>query len=160
MTKAAATHSTGSKKARASATRLAAVQAAYQLLTTDKVMEDIIPEFLAHHASMELDGETLLPPDADMFTRTLRTVENRRGQLQELIDAQMPAQSGEEGSRKVDDLMQATLLCGTAELLTDTDTDGPIIIADYIAVIMAFYGGSEHRLVNAVLDKIYKAVRI
>ncbi len=151
---------TGSKKARASATRLAVVQAVYQTLTTDKGMEDIIPEFLAHHASMELDGEVLLPPDPDMFTRILRAVEDRRDQLQELIDAQMPAATeGDENGRKVDDLMQSTLLCGAAELLLETDTDGPIIIADYIAVIRAFYGGTEHRLVNAVLDKIFKAVR-
>lgn len=159
MTQAANT-ATGSKIARMSATRLAVVQAVYQILTTDKTMEDIIPEFLAHHASMELDGETLLSPDPDLFTRILRTVEDRHEQLQELIDAQMPPQAGEEGSRKIDDLMQATLLCGTAELLCETETDGPIIIADYIAVIVAFYGGTEHRLVNAVLDKVYKAVRI
>lgn len=159
MTNNTAKVPTGSKKARASATRLAVVQAVYQTLTTDKTMEDIIPEFLAHHASMELDGEVLLPPEPEMFTRILRAVEDRRDQLQELIDAQMPAGGGEESGRKVDDLMQATLLCGTAELLLETATDGPIIIADYIAVIMAFYGGAEHRLVNAVLDKIYKTVR-
>lgn len=159
MTNNTAKVPTGSKKARASATRLAVVQAVYQTLTTDKTMEDIIPEFLAHHASMELDGEVLLPPEPEMFTRILRAVEDRRDQLQELIDAQMPAGEGEESGRKVDDLMQATLLCGTAELLLETTTDGPIIIADYIAVIMAFYGGAEHRLVNAVLDKIYKTVR-
>ena len=159
MINAAKTVKTPSKKARASATRLAAVQAVYQILTTDKTVEDIIPEFLAHHASMELDGEVLLPPDADMFTRILRAVEERRDQLQDLIDAHMPAADGDDTGRKVDDLMQSTLLCGAAELLLETDTDGPIIIADYIAVIRAFYGGMEHRLVNAVLDKIFKTVR-
>jgi N utilization substance protein B len=146
------------KPAQAMATRLAAVQAVYQLLTTDKDTVDIVPEFLAHYTPMPQDdnAEALLPPNADLFAQLCKGVEERKDQLAEIIAANLPES---DPPKKLDDLLQATLLCGIYELLARQDVDGPIIIADYIAVTRAFYAGNEHKLVNAVLDKSFKTLR-
>lgn len=144
------------KPAHATAARLASVQAIYQILTTDKDMIDIVPEFLAHHSGMDIDGEAMLPPDPALFTAIVRGVEERQDQLEDLIKASLPDDSP---GRKLDDLMQAALLCGAYEMLAHHDIDGPIIISDYIAVTRAFYEGNEHKIVNAILDRIYKTVR-
>ena len=46
-----------------SAARLLAVQAVYQMISTEQDAQSLIPEYLAHRAGMEVDGQKMVPPD-------------------------------------------------------------------------------------------------
>lgn len=139
-----------------SAARLMAVQAVYQSFTDDKDMRLIAEEYLHYRRGMEVEGETMVEPDRELFSAILRGVSERRGELNELIDANHK-RDATKGSLEM--LLQSILLCGAYELMANVKTDIPVIINDYVEVTNAFYEGGESRLVNAILDSIAKTIR-
>ena len=54
--------------------------------------------------------------------------------------------------------LRALLRVGTAELLTQSKIPPKVSIAEFVDVAHAFYAGPEPRMVNAVLDRIAKAL--
>lgn len=143
-----------SASARRSAARLMGAQAVYQILIDNQAAGAVVPEYLAHRAGMEIDGETMVEPDAALFSSIVQGVEGRRGDLEALIAANRPADKA-----KSEPLLQAILLCGAYELLSCPETDAPVIISDYIDIAKAFFDGKEPGLVNGVLDSIRKVAR-
>lgn len=146
--------SKSSVSARRSAARLMAVQAVYQILIDGQAAAIVVPEYLAHRAGMEIDGEQMVEPDEPLFAGIVQGVEARRTDLEGLIAANRPADKA-----KSEPLLQATLLCGAYELLAHQETDPPLIISDYIDIAKAFFDGKEPGLVNGVLDAIRKVAR-
>lgn len=133
-----------------------AVQAIYQSFTDDKDMRLIAEEYLHYRTGMDVEGETLVEPDRALFSATVQGVAARRDDLESLIAAN---HRREAGKGKLDDILQAALLCGAYELMAHLETDPPVIINDYVEVTRAFYDGAEPKLVNAVLDSIAKTIR-
>jgi N utilization substance protein B len=146
--------SKGSAKARRSAARLLAVQAVYQMHENEQGAAPVIREFLDHRAGMEVDGEKMVHPDKEHFSKLVQGVEEMREQLADMVAKNRNRQSGEK-----EPLLQSIFLCGTYELMMFQDIDFPIIISDYVHVAQAFYDESESKMVNAVLDSIRKTVR-
>lgn len=153
---------TGSKIARLSAARLAAVQAVYQMKANDQTAGEIISEFKSHRLGKSLDGEQLIQPDGILFTSIIEGVSTREDDLSTLIEASMQTQEEGKSSNSaasVEPLLWSIMMCGAFELLAHHDIDVPIIISDYLEVTHAFYEGGEAKLVNAVLDRIAGNVR-
>jgi N utilization substance protein B len=157
-----------SRRARAGAARLAAVQTVYQTHAAACDMEDAARIYLDRFAGMDVDGEALVPPDRALYARIVRGVSDRMGDLKALMEGHLsPAavkdtqdpQDPAPASRRVDPLLEAILLCGLHELLAHTETDAPVIISEYLHVTRAFYDGRETALVNAVLDAAAKTLR-
>lgn len=146
----------GSKIARASAARLAAVQAVYQILANDQSAQSVISEYRLHRLGQAVDGVEMVTPDGILFQSIVEGVYDRMNMLEEMIVAALQ-KNGK--SKPSEPLLMAVLFCGTYELLMNTEIDAPVILSDYLNVTHAFYETGESRLVNALLDAIKKAVR-
>lgn len=146
----------GSKTARLTAARLAAVQVFYQMLLDDAVdAVTAVNDFMEHRAGFEFDGDVFVPADADLLGRIVKGAQGRRADIDRLITANL-----DRKVEHVEPLLRAILTAGIFELLAHADIDVGIIIADYLNVTNGFYDGGETKLVNAVLDKIAKSARI
>lgn len=157
--------------ARRTASRMAAVQAVYQMETAGEDAKTIIEEYRLHRLGKPVDGAEMVLPDGILFGRIVEGVSGRYKELEQVIGAALRKQSryrgssesgnGEEAARPMlpEPLLYAVLLCGACELLAHPETDAPVIISDYIDVAHGFYDGGEPKMVNAVLDTIAKAVR-
>lgn len=146
-----------SKKARATAARLAAVQAIYQQIENDQSAASVVGEYMDHRFGRPVDGEEMIVPDGALFRMIVKGVEERRDDLSHVIATNM--KRPEAHMKGVDPLLQAIFLCGGYELLAHHEIDGPIIISDYLHVTHAFYDQGESKLVNAILDRLQKAFR-
>ena len=73
----------GSQKARNSAARLLAVQAVYQVLSTNQDPSHIVQEYLDHRAGKALDGEEMVMPDGILFQKVVSGVFDHLEQLEE-----------------------------------------------------------------------------
>ncbi len=153
--------SKGSKKARSSAARLAAVQTVYQMRTSNQSALEAARVFLDHYAGMSIEGERLLEPDTELYSKIVQGVENRLDDLQTLLIQSMKNSDEDIDSykkRPIEPLLEAILLCGIFELMAHKEIDTPIIISDYLNVTHAFYEKSELGLVNALLDRLARVL--
>ena len=137
-----------------SAARLLAVQAVYQMISTEQDAQSLIPEYLAHRAGMEVDGQKMVTPNEPLFSALVQGVAEYRDHLEGLITANRTG-----NAEKTEPLLKSVLLCGGYELMGKQDTDFPIIISDYVDIAKAFFTGKEPGLVNGVLDSIRKVTR-
>jgi N utilization substance protein B len=147
---------TGSKLARRTGARLAGVQIIYQMLITgqsDAAAE--LKDYLEHRAGFNLDGDVFVPPDADYLAAIVMGLDERRGDITEIVTAVL-AHDSREG---IDPLLKAILYAGTTELLLKPEVDTAIIIADYLSVTKGFYDDGEAKLIHALLDKIAQKLR-
>lgn len=139
-----------SSKSRALAARLNAVQALYQAAQNKQSIRTVLDEYLTHRAGMEVEGEALVKPDGVLLKKILFGVEERRPELDSIIDAHLKKDAQD---REVEPLLRSILICGAYELFLQ-DIDSPIIINDYLNVGHSFYERSEVALLNGVLDAI------
>lgn len=146
----------GSKIARASAARLAAVQAVYQILTNDQSAQSVISEYRLHRLGEAVDGMEMVTPDGILFQKIVEGVYDQMNMLEEMLVAALQKNGKTKPSEP---LLMAVLLSGAFELLMNTEVDAPVIVSDYLNVTHAFYETGESKLVNALLDAIKKAVR-
>jgi len=149
-----AKQNTGSKIARNSAARLLAVQAVYQMHKNDQAAKDVVKEYLEHRLGVDDDGDQMVSPNAEHFSKVVQGVEEHFEQLSDMVK-----QNRKKEAAANEPLLYALFLCGAYELMMCQDIDFPIIISDYVNVTQAFYENSESKLMNAVLDSIRKTVR-
>jgi N utilization substance protein B len=146
----------GSAKARRKAARLAAVQALYQVELSGTNAEAVLGEFIKHRLGHEVDGDTYVAADPQLFSDILRGASARReeldGMLASCLDATWPVE-------RLELIMRAILRAGAFELLVHVDTHPRIIISEYVDVSHAFFAGREPAMVNGVLDKLARAIR-
>ena len=145
----------GSKKARLTAARLAAVQVLYQMWLGEMDAKTAVKDFMDHRAGFEFDGDVFVPADADLLGRIVTGADARKGEISGVITLNL-----EKKAELVEPLLRAILTAGIYELMAHGEIDAGIIIADYLNVTNGFYDGGETKLVNAILDKIAKVVRV
>lgn len=146
----------GSKKARATAARLAATQAVYQILANDQPAGAVISEYRLYRLGKPVDGIDMVTPDPDLFQDIVEGAYNRMNELEGMIEFAL----SKNGKKKPSEpLLMSILLCGAWELLANQDVDAPVILSDYLNVTHAFYEQGESKLVNAILDGVKIAVR-
>lgn len=141
-----------SPKAKALSARLSAVQALYQADQNKQSMRAVLDEYLQHRSDMEIEGEKLVKPDGALLKKILYGVDERRPELEAVIDANLKKDAED---RDVEPLLRAILICASYEILVQ-DVDSPIIINDYLNVAHSFYERGEVGLINGVLDSISK----
>lgn len=139
------------------AARLMAVQAVYQMAVNKEAAPLVVNEYLGLRQGMVVDGETLVVPDESLFREIVLGVNDRIGDLAEIVSANKTVKEGQLPQNEP--LLQSVLLCGAYELLSHQDIDSPIIISSYVDVAKAFFTGHEPGLINGVLDSIRKVTR-
>lgn len=147
-----------SQNARNSAARLAAVQALYQLKGNDEPVPLLIEEYRQHRLGKALDDVQTVMPDSLLFERILKGVTQYGETVQEMLAAALN-KDGQQRLVPSEPLLNAILSCGAYELMSHQDIDAPILIDDYLNVTHAFYDQGEHKLVNAVLDRVRNMTR-
>lgn len=141
---------------RRSAARLAAVQALYQHASSDTSAASLLHEFHNHRLDEEIDGLSLADIDRSFFDDIVAGVTSRTEELDTLV-AQYLGQ-GWTVSR-LDRLMLQILRAGAYELLSRPDVPRTVVVTEYVHIADAFYPRAETGFVNALLDRMGKALR-
>jgi len=152
MTKAARKTASRSR----GASRLAAVQALYQMDLAGTDINDIVTEFSTlRFSGEEVDGGQK-HADPDFFAELLRGVVRRQLDIDPAVDKQLAA-----GWRlvRVDSIMRAILRAGVYELMERRDVPARVVINEYVEVAHAFFDEDEPKVVNGVLDKLARRLR-
>lgn len=145
----------GSDKAKKTAARLAAVQVLYQMRLNNQEAKSAVREFIDTRVGFELDGDAFVPADPELLTDIVMGVTKRWTDIEIIL-----AKTLSEGKKSdVETLLEAILRCGIYELMAHGKVDTGVIINDYLNVTAGFYEKNETKIVNAILDKVAKAVR-
>lgn len=139
------------------AARVAAVQALYQMELAGTDLNDVIAEFLAVRFAKDGQEDTIAGADRLFFADILRAVLRRQREIDPLIDEQLAA-----GWRlvRVDAILRAILRGGVAELFEREDVPARVVINEYVNVAHFFFSDDEPRVINGVLDKIARKIRL
>jgi transcription antitermination protein NusB len=139
-----------------SASRVAAVQALYQMDLAGTDLNAVVDEFVQMRFAGDEADEALLCADATFFAEILRGVVRRQLDIDPMIDQQLAV-----GWRlvRVDSILRAILRAGVFELMERTDVPARVAISEYVEVANAFFNEDEPRVVNGVLDKLARNLR-
>lgn len=145
----------GSKKARSSAARLAAVQSIYAIDVGELSASHVIEDVLVNRQGQMLEDEEMVTPDGILYKKIVNGVQQQRQNLLEIAEPHSPRLKNGE----LEPLLASILLAGCFELLVHDEVDAPIIINEYLNITHAFYAGQEAKMVNGILDSISKVLR-
>jgi transcription antitermination protein NusB len=148
--------------------RMAAVQALYQMDLSGTDLTDVIDQFRspmrkgeapADQADDNNDdgrGANLDGADIQFFTDLLHGVVRRQTDIDPLIDRQLAA-----GWRlvRIDSILRAILRAGAFELMDRPDVPVRVAINEYINLGHAFFSDDEPRVINGVLDALARDLR-
>lgn len=138
--------------------RLAAVQAMYQMEIAGKSSAEAIEDFRLRRINDTTDGEEAVTPenvDEDLFFSLVDGVSASVSRLDAWIEQAISKERSLEG---VEVLLRLILRAGAFELSERSDIDAPLSINEYVAVAEAFFGGTEPRFVNGVLDRLARVL--
>lgn len=144
--------------------RMAAVQALYQMDLAGTDAGEVIAQFMtppepATEDQADADTEpsvSLEGADATFFADVVKGVVRRQRDIDPLVDQQLRT-----GWRlvRVDSILRAILRGGVFELLERSDVPARVTINEYINIAKAFFEADEPKVVNGVLDRIAHKVR-
>lgn len=147
------------KQARAqarSASRLAAVQALYQMHMENTALPRLLDEFHQHRLGAEIEGDEYADADTAFFDDIVRGVDARRDEIDELLTGRL-AQGWT--LTRMDKTMLQILRAGAYELVARVDVPKATAISEYVDVAKAFFDTREAKFVNGILDAVAKQVR-
>ncbi len=145
----------GSASARNRMARLLAAQAVYQLMMTDLDADTVMLNVRGRSGFRDGDvADEFVDHDDALFLSIVRSQQAKKTDIEVFLNEAMGAKY-----KDLEVLLKAILMCGAAEILCHHDVDAPIIINDYMTVTDSFYEGTEKKIINAVLDKLFKQVR-
>lgn len=139
------------------AARLAAVQALFQIEQNGDRPDSVIEQFLLHRFGTTLDGSSYddgCIPEADtrLFSTIVRDTVSAHTSLTQTISETLPATWPIE---RLDPVLRALLLAAIAEARSG-DAPAAVLINEYMDVAHGFFSGDEPRLINGVLDTVFK----
>ena len=140
-----------------SAARLLAVQALYQIAMTGETVEHVLPEFHQHRLAEEMDGLHLGQVDRPLFDTLVSGCVSMQGDLDDMLAAVLDEDWPVE---RVERLLLIVLRAGAYELSTMPETPARVVISEYLDLAHAFFGGKEPAMVNGVLDRLARHLRI
>lgn len=159
----AAQKSTGEKPATASdqgrrrtASRLAAVQALYQIDVTGASPANVVMEFVKHRLAGDAELESFGAADERLFADLVEGTSARREDIDRGISSALTADWPLE---RLEIILRAILRAAVYELLARPDVPKRVIISEYLDIAHAFFAGKEPGLVNGVLDRLARTLR-
>lgn len=139
-----------------SAARLAAVQALYQQSLAGTPAPKLLNEFHNHRLGAEVDEARLVDADRPFFDDLVTGSLARLDELDALVRTYLgPGWTLE----RLDRLMLQILRLGAYELVARPDVPRSAVVSEYVDVAHAFYEAREAGFVNALLDRLGRAVR-
>lgn len=136
--------------------RLAAVQALYQMRMTERPADLVVEEFVTHRLTELEDTTSFGVADEVLFRAlTLGTAEDLENVDAIITDTLVEGWSID----RLESTLLAILRVGTHELLSHGQTPAAVVISEYVDVTHAFYDDAAVGLVNGVLDRVAQVVR-
>ncbi|WP_292230073.1 transcription antitermination factor NusB, partial [Brevundimonas sp.] len=136
-----------SKQRRArTVSRLAAVQALYQMELAGEGVETVISEFSNFRFDADIEGEALAEADEAYFGDIVRGVIESQRDIDTAIKARLASNWRLE---RIDATLRALLRSGAWELIKHPETPREVVIDEYVELAKAFFDDSEARFVNA-----------
>jgi N utilization substance protein B len=139
-----------------SASRLAAVQALYQLEMEKPVLTQLLHEFHQHRLGATIEDVEYAEADVTFFDDIVKGVFARREEIDALIAAKL---ADDWSFDRLDKPMRQILRAGAYELIARKDVPVGAVINEYLDVTDAFYDRREKGFVNGLLDALAKEVR-
>ena len=139
-----------------SASRLAAVQALYQLDMEQTPMAMLLDEFHMHRLGAEIEDVEYAEADVRFFDDVVKGTHARREEIDSLVSDKLAQGWSLE---RLDKTMLQILRAGTYELIARNDVPRAAAISEYVDVAHAFFDPREAKFVNGLLDAIAREVR-
>lgn len=141
-------------KNRRSNARLAAVQALYQMDVAQTSLNEVLEEFVAFRLGKEVEGEHLSKADTGFFTDLLTGIIREQRKLDPVIDKHL---ASSWRLNRIDSTLRAILRAGAYELIERSDVPPAVVISEYVDVAHAFFEKDEPKVVNGVLQNLWKS---
>lgn len=146
----------GDAKRRRTASRLAAVQALYQIDLTGVSPATAVVEFMRHNIAGTAHDESFGEADEQLFAELVEGTSARREDIDRGISSVLTADWPLE---RLEIILRAILRAGVYELLARPEVPARVIISEYLDIAHAFFSGKEPGLVNGVLDRLARTIR-
>ena len=137
------------------AARLYAVQALFQMETSQLSVTEITKEFELHRIGAKIDDTQYNSADIKMFRAILHKAVNEQGRIDKLTNKSL---KDTWSLKRIDPTLRALFRAAAAEILINT-TPSKAVINEFIEIAKAFFpDGKETKFVNGVLDNIYSTI--
>jgi len=145
---------------RPAATRLAAVQAVYEMDMIDAPADDVLASFAAERwkAADDEVAEEMARPKPELLKELVRGTAARAAD----IDAALrPAMTGSRTVGDMEQIVQAIVRTATYELLARANVPAKTVIGAYTSVADAFFDadGQQVKLIAGILNTVARNVR-
>ena len=139
-----------------SASRLAVVQALYQMELANQDSEAALNEFIDHRLGQELDGDQFAEADKKYFAELVRGVVER----QQDVDRALARSLKEWSYDRIDATMRAIMRAAAFELIARPEVPSRVILHEYLNIATAFFDeGEEIALLSGVLNRMARERR-
>ena len=128
-----------------STSRLAAVQALYQLDVTDVSLDGVIDDFLTRRLHETVDGVQYQAADREHFTNVVRGTTTQLADIDDMLTAVL---SEGWSVPRLEPLLRAVMRAATYELADLHGIPPRVVITEYLAVAHAFFAEREPAMVN------------
>jgi len=140
-----------------SASRLAVVQALYQMELSDQDCETALREFIAHRLGREIEGEQYAEADEKYFAELVRGVVARQGEIDNAIAGFLVK---EWPFDRIDPTMRATARAAAFELIARPLVPARVVVHEYMNVAAAFFEeGEEMAFLGGLLNRMARELR-
>jgi len=136
--------------------RVAAVQAIYQLEKSDSDLPTIVKEFVFHRVGKDEESAPYEEMDKSFFKDLVEEVADNRDDVDSIIAGNLAENWTLE---RMDQVSHALLRCGTTELLRMGETPAKVVINEYLEAAHTFFEREEISFINKTLDKISHLLR-
>jgi len=137
------------------ASRLAAVQALYQMDVGGTLSDTVVKEFVEHRFGHE-DEKDYIAADEEFFADIVGGVVKYQDDIDKSISDNL---SAKWSLKRLDLTLRAIMRCAGYEIQRRPDVPALVIIDQYVSIAADFFEGKEPGFVNGALDKMAKAVR-
>lgn len=148
--------SAGGVRAERRSSRLAAVQALYQMELSGGDAESVAQEFLDHRFQHEPELAAAGAPDEALFHAIVVGVPHHQAEIDRAIASCLTTSWRFE---RIDSILRAILRAATYELIGRHDVPARVVIDEYLEIAHGFCGEEERAFVNAVLDRLARRKR-
>lgn len=143
------------------ASRVAAVQALFQIEQARESPETVIDQFVRHRLG-DTPGESGYEdgriPDAEvpLFSRIVRAAVRQQATIDAMLTEALPS---DWPLARIDPVLRALLHAAGSELAGTDGAPAKVVINEYMDIARGFFTGPEPGLANAVLDRLARLLR-
>jgi len=138
------------------ATRMAAVQAIFQLEKSDMPLRQATQDFLLEYEGKDAEVIPQGALDKPFFMKLVEGVAAQKIELDQMIEANLAENWRLE---RIDPVALAILRTGTYELLNIPETPKEVAVNEYLNVAHGFLDEKEVGFINKILDTLAAIVR-